>query len=1080
MRRLSILAAACALACLGGASAPAPSAIAPPALAQAAAPQAPVPPAAPAAPVHPGIIPPAPAYVVDDFSDVSRWTAHPADGTELAIRSDRGAMRLDFRFLKGGGYVIARRDLDLALPDNFAFSFRIRGEAPPEHLEFKLVDSTGTNVWWSVRRDVEWPEEWQTFRIKKRQISFAWGPAGGGEIRRPAALEIAITAGSGGAGAVWMDDLTLTPLPPPDAVPPAPVSSASSERAGSEAAFAADGDSATAWSPREPDRGDWLALDFQTPREFGGLTLLWAEGRHASNYDVETSDDGRNWTLLRRVGGGNGGRDHLYLPESEARHLRVRLGAMAGDVALAEIDVRPLEWSSSRAAFFEAIAKEAPRGTYPRSFAGEQIYWTVAGVDGDTEEALVSEDGAVEVARGGFSIEPFLFVDGKLLTWADATAQQSLAEGFAPVPRVILTAGGLDFGVDAFGTGEPGASSLALRYFVWSRGGGPARGTLYLAIRPFQVNPPAQFLNMPGGTSPIRSIARDGSTIHVNGRRVIGLQEPAAFGAVAFDGGEIVGDFLRAGRVPPASRVDDPFGAASAALAYPFELEGRAPFIVDLVVPFHDGSPVPALGANETPRDWSDLRLRAAISDWKDATGAVTIEAPKNLANLLRSQVAYVLVNRAGPAIQPGTRSYARSWIRDGALTSSGLLRLGRPEPVREFIEWFAPYQYANGKIPCVVDARGSDPVPEHDSSGEFIFVIAEYYRYTRDRAFVESLWPRVAAAAAYLDSLRQTRRTDEYRTPEKRHFFGLLPESISHEGYSAKPMHSYWDDFFAARGFRDAEFIARELGRDADAARLAAWRGEFERDLRASIEAAMAVHGIDYIPGCADLGDFDATSTAIAVSPLGLEDMLPGDALARTFDKYMEFFRARRDGAPWEAYTPYETRIIGTLVRLGRRAEALELLDYFLLHQRPKGWNHWAEVVWNDVRLPRFIGDMPHTWVGTEFARSVLDMLAYEDGSTLVIAAGLPPEWASEGVRVSGLPTSRGPLAYTFGGTAERVTVTIDDGVVSAGGIRVRTPFDARGGRVTVNGVEAPLDPDGSLRIAELPAEVVFEGGSD
>ena len=29
------------------------------------------------------------------------------------------------------------------------------------------------------------------------------------------------------------------------------------------------------------------------------------------------------------------------------------------------------------------------------------------------------------------------------------------------------------------------------------------------------------------------------------------------------------------------------------------------------------------------------------------------------------------------------------------------------------------------------------------------------------------------------------------------------MPESISHEGYSAKPMHSYWDNFFALLGLR-------------------------------------------------------------------------------------------------------------------------------------------------------------------------------------------------------------------------------------------------------------------------------------
>jgi hypothetical protein len=31
---------------------------------------------------------------------------------------------------------------------------------------------------------------------------------------------------------------------------------------------------------------------------------------------------------------------------------------------------------------------------------------------------------------------------------------------------------------------------------------------------------------------------------------------------------------------------------------------------------------------------------------------------------------------------------------------------------------------------------------------------------------------------------------------PGRKLFYGLLPASISHEGYSAKPMHSHWDNF--------------------------------------------------------------------------------------------------------------------------------------------------------------------------------------------------------------------------------------------------------------------------------------------
>src|SRR5438876_135600 len=84
---------------------------------------------------------------------------------------------------------------------------RRSGECRPNRLEFKLVDSTGSNVWWCNRRDFEFPRAWETVATKRRQIQFAWGPAGGGEIRHVAALELAVTAGSGGAGTVWLDDL---------------------------------------------------------------------------------------------------------------------------------------------------------------------------------------------------------------------------------------------------------------------------------------------------------------------------------------------------------------------------------------------------------------------------------------------------------------------------------------------------------------------------------------------------------------------------------------------------------------------------------------------------------------------------------------------------------------------------------------------------------------------------------------------------------------------------------------------------------------------------------------------------------
>jgi hypothetical protein len=474
-------------------------------------------------------------------------------------------------------------------------------------------------------------------------------------------------------------------------------------------------------------------------------------------------------------------------------------------------------------------------------------------------------------------------------------------------------------------------------------------------------------------------------------------------------------------------------------------------------------------------------RCRAA---WRARLQRVTVLLPDSaVTRSLEAQLGWILVNRAGAAIQPGTRSYARSWIRDGALTSAALLRLGQVDVVREFIEWYAPYQYTSGKVPCVVDSRGADPTPEHDSSGEFVYLVAEYLRLSGDRALAERMWPRVRAAASYLDSLRQERRGPAWRSAENRVFYGLLPPSISHEGYSAKPMHSYWDDLWALRGFRDAAFLAGELGFEGDRHRLGAIGDEFGRELAASVEEALRRHRIDYVPGCADLGDFDATSTTIALSPVQAGRVLPQAALTRTFEKYWEFFRDRRAGAAWDAYTPYEIRNVGAFVRLGWRDRAEELLDYFLASQRPPGWRQWPEVVSRDQRAPRFLGDLPHGWVASDYVRSVLEMLAYERESddALVLGAGVPPSWLrGSGVQVQGLRTRWGQLALTMRAEEDSVVVMIGPGLhVPPGGIVLQAPIGPIES-ATVDGRAVEPSPGGTIVVRRAPASVVLRARTD
>ncbi|MBY0263060.1 MAG: hypothetical protein K2Q20_12000, partial [Phycisphaerales bacterium] len=176
-----------------------------------------------------------------------------------------------------------------------------------------------------------------------------------------------------------------------------------------------------------------------------------------------------------------------------------------------------------------------------------------------------------------------------------------------------------------------------------------------------------------------------------------------------------------------------------------------------------------------------------------------------------------------------------------------------------------------------------------------------------------------------------------------------------------------------------------------------------------------------------------------------------------------------------WENYTPYEHRIVGAMIELGWRERAHEVWRWYFEHQLPAGWHHWAEVVWNDPRTPRFIGDMPHSWCGSDFVNSVRLMLAFERDAdkSLILGAGLPLNWLLDpaGVRVEGLRTFYGPVSFDARPDAadpRTVRFTIQPlRDTPAGGVRVWLPEAGRLASVEVDG--QAVKHDGG--VVRLPA---------
>jgi hypothetical protein len=375
-----------------------------------------------------------------------------------------------------------------------------------------------------------------------------------------------------------------------------PKLSASSSAPDHPPAAAMDGKRETSW--RSEGAGEQeLRIDLGAPRKAGGLAVAWEPELGASHFLVEASDDGKEWRIVRRIYGASGEKSWLRIPAAEARFLRLRFVEGDGPAyGVREIDLLPAEVAGSVEALYGVMARDARRGLFPRGVRGEAASGMSAGGGGDRGVASLSADGAFEPAGGLFLLEPFVRVAGRLVTWADVTAEGS-REGEADAnPTAAWTTREIGLDVAALREGASGASRMLVRYRLRNRTAGKLVATLVLAIRPFLSKSKSDKAGAPWRVASIRTLGWDGRQVLVNGRpALVPLRPPASFNAAAFAAGDVT-TYLEAGRVPPEHEVEDASGLASGLLAFPLSLEAHAAAEVVVEIP-----PSPGAGATKTP-----------------------------------------------------------------------------------------------------------------------------------------------------------------------------------------------------------------------------------------------------------------------------------------------------------------------------------------------------------------------------------------------------------------------------------------------------------------------------------------------
>ncbi len=1154
--------------------------------------------------------------ILDDFNEISIWKPTNSDGVVMNMMTtteDKSTyLGLDIDFTNKMGYVVITKDVSLKLPENFKITFNIKGEIPDNNVEFKLIDKEG-NVFWKKWTNYKFQDQWTKMIVRKRDITFAWGPNPNEKLSKIEKIELAISCGTGGKGKVFFDELKIEEIKDNFLqIKNIKATSSSIEKLELGPQNVVDGDKHTRWSSEHSDnqwlildlgeeieisglvidweyayakeyeilfskdninwtkvyfvddsdggtdeiflkrnkvkyikincikRGtvwgfsiyeirlkspddeiivsastsvnkkivdnlfdgnkktywhsdknenQWLKIDFRKPREYSGIFIHWHPNDYAIEYDVFASTDAQNWTKIYRVKNSDGGRDRIYVEDGESRYLKIELKKSSGQkgYGISEIEIKGVEEKVTPIKKFEIAAEDSLKGFYPKYLQNKQSYWTVVGIDSDVKESLVNEEGALEVDKESFTIEPFLYLNNKLITWADVKLEQDLEKKYLPIPLVKWDHNDFTLIAKFFPSGEINNSEIIAWYKIKNNLNTKLDGKLFLAIRPFQVNPPWQLLNTTGGLAKVSSISYDDKIVTVNNEKyIIPLTKPTNFGAAEYASGDIT-KYLKEGKVPPNKIINDLSSYASAALEYILEIEPNEEKDIFILIPLYDSKLKNIAYESNMTYDQAVLlgteKFNKSVNYWDSKLSYFEINLPPEdlkLARTIRSNLAYILINKDGPRIQPGSRSYNRSWIRDGSLTSSALLKMGLTKEVREFIDWYAKYIFPNGHVPCAVDDRGAEHVPENDSHGQYIYLCMQYYNYTKDKFFLKQHLSNIIKVADYIISLRNKRKSTEYKNGpiEKRILYGLVPESISHEGYSEKPMHSYWDNFFALKGLKDATKIMEILGERDLKNKYAREVLDYRKDLYESIKLAMQTHGISYIPGCAELGDFDATSISIGIYPVDEFDYMPRKELENTLNIYYKDVEKRILGKNWgENFTPYEHRNLRSFIYLNQKEKAHKILDYFFSCQRPYNWNHWAEIVWRIEDAPYFIGDMPHTWVGSDYINSVRSffVIENENNGNITLCKGLKDEWLEYkyGVSVKNLPTVWGILNYELKKIDNVVKARIYGNFKQPGDIILFSPISKPIKEVKINGKQWKNFSSTEIKFKKIPVEV-------
>ncbi|MGE5409541.1 MAG: hypothetical protein ACM3MI_01175, partial [Clostridiales bacterium] len=374
----------------------------------------------------------------------------------------------------------------------------------------------------------------------------------------------------------------------------------------------------------------------------------------------------------------------------------------------------------------------------------------------------------------------------------------------------------------------------------------------------------------------------------------------------------------------------------------------------------------------------------------------INISVPEEkVNNTFKANLVYDLIARnkeGNDYIQKVNEfQYDAFWLRD----ASSILRMydisGYHEIARQVLDFFPNWQQPDGNF---VSQGG-----QYDAWGQVMWAYGQHYLLTRDKDYVEKIYPSIKKAVDWLINIRKTDSLN------------LIPVTTPGDNEDITG-HVTGHNFLALDGLKNVIVLAEALGKSGDIKEYKRLYDDYYKTFISHLKNVVAKTG-GYIPpgmdkpGGQDWGNMQSLYPEIILDPFA---PMVTATLNKTRSKYQEGIMTYGNGR----YLHHYITMFNTQSEIIRDEQEKALGEFYaeLMHT---GSTHtgFEYAIWPWSNRDFGMNLTPHGWFSAEFRTLLRNMMVREEKNDLHLFSIISPEWVKDkmSIKLEKAPTIFGEV---------------------------------------------------------------------